>query len=285
MIVFAKEIEKRKETSRQARTSRGRIQGRKQTTAQNKRYYANTESRQQSYEEYPALAAYEKPGIAERVVGFFERVLGDTSFPAYTEPAFILDPLPAGDARPSMGRGWGGANRASDWRMLTRPLAKMAPRKDYLVDPRLSDMRPQSSEYQNDGAPSEPRLKTGYPGNQRDWEHPEIQGRVSATKVQLDKGRTPTYFSSYRKTAEAPYSRLFGSNDGPGLTAPERDYGYSQNAMVADPPVSKRKATAQPNSEVPKRYEEGVDQGREARHAGLGGSEHLYPERKYNVGG
>lgn len=244
MIVFAKEIEKRKETSRQARTSRGRIRGRNQTTARNKRYYANTESRHQSYEEYPALAAYEKPGIAERVVGFFERVLGDTGFPAYTEPAFVLDPLPAGEARPSMGRGWGGANRASDWRMLTQPLAKMAPRKDYVVDPRLSDMRPQSSEYLNNTVLKEPRLKTGYPGNQRDWERPEIEGRVAATKVQLEKGGTQAHSSSYRKPAESPYSNGMDSG-GHSLTAPERKDGYSLNPPVVNPPVSGRVATAE----------------------------------------
>lgn len=282
MIVFAKEIEKRKETSRQARTSRGRIRGRNQTTTRNKRTYANTESRQYSYEQYPALAAYEKPGIAERVVGFFERILGDTSFPAYTEPAFTLNPVPAGDARSSMGQGWGGANRASDWRMLTQPLARMAPRKDYVVDPRLSDMRPHSSEYLHKTVLNEPRLKPGYPGNQRDWDRPEIEGRVSATKVQLEKGGTLT--SSYRKPAESPYSNGMDSG-GHRLTAPERKDGYSLNPPVVNPPVSRRMATAEQHSEVSKRHKEGVDQGREARHAGLGGNEHLYPERKYNVGG
>lgn len=285
MIVFAKEIEKRKESSRQARTSRGSRRDAKHSTTQHKRYYANTESRNNSYEEYPALATYQRPGIAERVVGFFERIVGDTAFPAYTEPAFVLDPLPAGDAPPVMGRGWGGAKRASDWQMLTRPLSKMAPKKDYVVDPRLSEMRPQPAE-ESRGTTYEKGVQRGYPGNQKEWEAPKkgngpnpgenVRGYQAERIEPTRYPQTPPNPMERRETA---VQERFAQRSDSRLGHRE------EHPYQSEVPARVHYRATKSEKEVSKRHDEGVDQGREARHAGLGGNAPLYPERKYNVGG
>ena len=284
MIVFAKEIERRKESSRQGRSERRRGSGRNNTVTSNKRYYANAEYNTyfSSEEKYPALATYERPGLAERVVGFFERLLGDTSFPAYTEPAFVLNPMPAGDSTSMTSRGWGGARRASEWRMLTKPLSKMPPRQEYPVDPRLSDMRvqPPGGSTTNHG---EHVVREVYPSTQIAWKTqkaPPVPERLERTNI---RGGT------VRKAA-------IGQNYGPGATfngtqvrdrVVERPYESSANPPKKAAKYGSSAGVIRQQTDtnrVSKWNHEGVDQGRDAREAGLGGSEHLYPERKYNVG-